>query len=49
MTNQEAIGVIEATINYLALMLDASGEDCGEACLIEQLEGVVEFLRAGSA
>ena len=49
MTNQEAIGVIEATINYLALMLDASGEDCGEACLIEQLEGVVEFLRAGPA
>ena len=49
MTSQEAIGVIEATINYLALLLDVGGEDFGEACLIEQLEGVVEFLRAGSA
>ena len=49
MTNQEASGVLEATINYLALMLDASGEDSGEACLIEQLEQMVEFLRAGPA
>lgn len=49
MTNQEALGVIDATINYLALMLDPSGEDCGEACLIEQLEQVTEFLRAGPA
>jgi hypothetical protein len=49
MSDQEAIGVIKATINYLALMVDASGEDCGEASLIEQLEHVMEFLRAGHA
>jgi hypothetical protein len=49
MTTQDALGVIAATINYLVLMLDASGADCGEACLIEQLERVEQFLRTGSS
>jgi hypothetical protein len=44
-TTEEALGAIEATINYLALILDASGE----ACLVEQLERVGQFLRTGSS
>ena len=45
MRSAEAVGIIEAAIDYILLMRESSGEKSGERELVKDLERVIEFIQ----